>query len=293
MNHPFSSQPRQHYSGQALPFHTRTHSNGSTSMDSSHSFDRRFFDADRKDFRQQPRAGIQTRTTPHHLQAGFSYPDLYQLYNPTNPYINGSGYLDGAISQYIERPPPEPFRTDLDSSFKNPIQSCDIPDTETGHPPGNFRTQLDDIQGADGPPSALSESGPSSLIPKIVSRSETLSLEEISRLFPPQNNLRGLAITIAGQRWFREHHEEPKIQKDEAASKTSDFPGSVFEVFLRMNRPKSFTCKWPDGNGQCAKQFSSRSRARHHVHAHFGYRPFACGGKCAVDGWYGPVILYI
>lgn len=213
-----------------------------------------------------------------------------------------------------------------EASFRNLILSYDIPGKGTGRPPAEFvQAQSNTMQPVSkptqGPSSAPSACGSFPFISARVpaanvdfteedesalhrgsnlpqtSPPETLTVDEISKCFLPQNNLRRLATMIAQQSWLKEHHEEPKIRKNEAAArygiKASEFTGSVFEIFIRMNGRQSFTCKWPDGDGQCAKQFSSRSRARYHLHAHFRYRPFACGGKCGPEEWYDLTILHI
>jgi hypothetical protein len=239
--------------------------------------------------------------------------------------MDGSDSLNDTAPQYLERPlqiqghevgifhsGAGPSHTGPESSFGNILPSYDIPGNGTGHRSSGFghaqsNTTQPVNESSQGHSLAPSASGSFPFISTRVpaanvdvtlyrgsnlpqtSHPETLTVEEISRCFLPQNNLRRPAIMIAEQSWFKEHHGEPKISKDEAAARygieASEFTGSIFEILIRINGRKSFTCKWPDGNDECAKHFLSRSRARHHLYTHFRYRPFACGGKCGQEEW--------
>lgn len=105
-----------------------------------------------------------------------------------------------------------------------------------------------------------------------------------SSVSPRHDHIKAL---IAQQRWLRENKPEPKLDKEAAAARygiqTDEFAGSVFDVFINVNGPKSFQCKWP--YGRCIKEFTARYQARHHLHTHFHYQPFACGGKCRKSQW--------
>lgn len=91
---------------------------------------------------------------------------------------------------------------------------------------------------------------------------------------------------IERQCWFKENEPEPKLDKEAATRygiQADECAGSVFDVFINGIEPKSFQCKWP--YGRCMKEFATRNRARHHLHAHFHFQPFACGGKCGKAQW--------
>lgn len=95
--------------------------------------------------------------------------------------------------------------------------------------------------------------------------------EKFKTLFPHDLRLQDIATRISQEQWFINNQPEPPFEI--LASRKSL---SRFEAFIKRDRWSSHECI------SCSRTFCNLSRARDHVRAHFGYKPYNCNGGCGV-----------
>lgn len=107
--------------------------------------------------------------------------------------------------------------------------------------------------------------------------------KDVDAYFPDAPELRELSLHILRQLWCRNNEDEPAIGADEptALKSRKRTPKSRFEPFFDSH----MRCRVVEENGiRCEHVTTRKDRAVGHARAHFGYKPFACGGKCGKPG---------
>jgi hypothetical protein len=109
--------------------------------------------------------------------------------------------------------------------------------------------------------------------------------QDLEAHFPTSPDLKELALYILTQPWCNRDEDEPPISQDEPVIRLKFFkraPKFRFEPFFDAK----LRCHVVEANGdRCSHVTTRKDRAVGHARAHFGYKPFACGGKCGKVGW--------
>ena len=108
---------------------------------------------------------------------------------------------------------------------------------------------------------------------------------DIEASFPDSANLRALATHIMTQSWFQRNEAEPSIGNDDLVMRlklSKRMPKSRFDLFF----DEKLRCLATEANNRrCEHVATRKDRAAGHARTHFGYKPFACSGKCGNAEW--------
>jgi len=110
-------------------------------------------------------------------------------------------------------------------------------------------------------------------------------VNDVEAHFPDSPALTRLAAYIVNQQWCELNEDEPPITPSDLVITLKFFkraPKSRFDPFF----DERLRCRVMEVNGdRCPHVTTRKDRAVGHARAHFGYKPFACAGKCGKLRW--------
>lgn len=110
-------------------------------------------------------------------------------------------------------------------------------------------------------------------------------------IFPSDPRFLEWSCYISSQPWYISNEKEPPISSEDVdllsrLHLVTDI-SSRFELFFE-DQDTQFRCRWGEGDQQCPHVSPRRRRALGHIHTHFNYKPYTCGGRCGNSRWYAP-----
>jgi hypothetical protein len=104
----------------------------------------------------------------------------------------------------------------------------------------------------------------------------------------PVQVLQNVRDQLAHCSWLQRNEQEPPVENSEPLVQMRLIkPGmSRFDPLI-YSRGEQHSCMFiqPGTSKACTYHNYRRQRVRSHIYAHFGYKPFACGGDCGKADW--------